>query len=190
MEHIQLEINKHKNKLMNLINNLINTQLINEEISINNEIKTESECLTSLLNIKQKEMQNINNNFMNPLMFQPNQNMNIQPMNFNLNQINQNPFQNDNIINNKIINVYFRNGITGEKYTIQCNNNENFSKVVNIYRERAKDFNDNYFLFNAKQLDPFSNLTLTQLEIFNFMTITVAKKQNLVGKRKKYNLFI
>ena len=54
MDHIQLVINKHKNKLMNLINNLINTQLINEEIYINNEIKTESECLTSLLNIKQK----------------------------------------------------------------------------------------------------------------------------------------
>ena len=182
MDHIQLEINKHKNKLMNLINNLINTQLINEEISINNEIKTESEFLTSLLNIKQKEMQNINNNFMNPLMFQPNQNMNMQPMNFNLNQINQNLFQNNNIINYKIINVFFLDGVTGEKFTIQCNNNEKFSKVINIYREIAKDLNENYFLFNAKQLDPFSNLTLTQLRISNFSVITVAKKFNVIGK--------
>ena len=52
---IQEEINTHKTKLLSLINNLINTQLINEEIFINNEIKKESECLISLLNVKQKE---------------------------------------------------------------------------------------------------------------------------------------
>ena len=50
---IQQEINIHKTKLMNLINNLINTQLINEEIFINNEIKKESENIVSLLNVKQ-----------------------------------------------------------------------------------------------------------------------------------------
>ena len=33
---IQQEINIHKNKLIMLINNLINTQLVNEEIFINN----------------------------------------------------------------------------------------------------------------------------------------------------------
>ena len=43
---------------MNLINNLINTQLINEEIYINNEIKKESECLISLLNVKQNTLNN------------------------------------------------------------------------------------------------------------------------------------
>ena len=56
MNFIQEEINIHKNKLMTLINNLINTQLINEEIFINNEIKKESECLISLLNVKQKRI--------------------------------------------------------------------------------------------------------------------------------------
>ena len=45
MDPIQQEINIHKSKLFNLINNLINTQLIDNEISINNDIKTESECL-------------------------------------------------------------------------------------------------------------------------------------------------
>ena len=53
MDTIQQEINMHKLKLLNLVNNLINTQLIDEEIFINNEIKTENECLKSLLNIKQ-----------------------------------------------------------------------------------------------------------------------------------------
>ena len=48
MNFIQEEINTHKNKLMTLINNLINTQLINEEIFINNEIKKECEFFISL----------------------------------------------------------------------------------------------------------------------------------------------
>ena len=38
------EINIHKQMLINLVNKIINTQIINEEISINNEIKKESEC--------------------------------------------------------------------------------------------------------------------------------------------------
>ena len=61
MDPIQQEINMHKSNLLNLINNLINTQLIDEEISINNDIKTESECLKSLLNIKQTNQMNIIN---------------------------------------------------------------------------------------------------------------------------------
>ena len=91
MEFIQQEINKHKTKLMNLINNLINTQLINEEIFINNEIKKESECLISLLNVKQKELLNqMNNNInLNPFMFQPNNMMNITPININQMNIEQ-----------------------------------------------------------------------------------------------------
>ena len=83
---IQEEINTHKAKLLSLINNLINTQLINEEIFINNEIKKESECLISLLNVKQKELLNqMNNNNinLNPFMFQPNNMMNIPPMTIN-----------------------------------------------------------------------------------------------------------
>ena len=39
MDSNQLDIINHKTKLMNLINNLINTQLVHEEIFINNEIK-------------------------------------------------------------------------------------------------------------------------------------------------------
>ena len=45
MDPIQQEINIHKSRLFDLINSLINTQLIDNEISINNDIKTESECL-------------------------------------------------------------------------------------------------------------------------------------------------
>ena len=63
------EIQNHKNKLNNLIFRLNNTHNLDEETIINNEIKIESECLSSLLNIKRNELFNqqniLNNNFNN-----------------------------------------------------------------------------------------------------------------------------
>ena len=49
------EIQNHKNKLNNLIFRLNNTHNIYEENSINNEIKKETEFLSSLFNIKRNE---------------------------------------------------------------------------------------------------------------------------------------
>ena len=54
MDFTLIEINKHKNNISNLSTRLLNTFDINEEISINNEIKKETEILVSLLNIKMK----------------------------------------------------------------------------------------------------------------------------------------
>ena len=87
MDFTGLEINKHKNKLLNLFNKLINSVDINEKIAINNEMKTETEFLSSLLNIKksylgQDNLQNNNINFMNQNL---NQNIN--------NNINNNTMQ-------------------------------------------------------------------------------------------------
>jgi len=73
---IMQQINNHKNKLLMLINNLINTQLVHEEIFINNEIKKESEFLNFLLCEKQNNIMNQNNN-LNPFMVHPNIMMNI-----------------------------------------------------------------------------------------------------------------
>ena len=57
------EIQNHKNKLKNLISKLINTHNIDEEVSINNEIKNETEFLSSLFKIKRNDInQNKNNN--------------------------------------------------------------------------------------------------------------------------------
>ncbi len=73
MENTLFEINKHKYSILSLSNQLINTFDINQEISINNELKKETEFLLSLLNIKYNEIMNqmaMNNNmnFINPLM--------------------------------------------------------------------------------------------------------------------------
>ena len=76
------EIQNHKDKLNNLIFRLNNTHNIDEENSINNEIKNESEFLSSLFNIKRNEL-NQNNNMNN------NNNNNFNPM--------PNPMFNDQI---------------------------------------------------------------------------------------------
>ena len=56
MAYTLVEIKNHKNKIYDLSTRLINTMDINEEFSINNEIKKETEFLLSLLNIKMNEI--------------------------------------------------------------------------------------------------------------------------------------
>ena len=117
MEYVQQNINFQKIKLSNLINNLINTQLINQEININNEIKKESELLATFLIEKQKYLINqnpINNNNINPfLMPQPNLMINAPQMNFNPIQISPQQIIDNNQINinafdqNKVVNIVF-----------------------------------------------------------------------------------
>ena len=58
MDYTLIEINKHKNYISNLSNQLLNTLNINDEISLNNEIKKETEILISLLNVKKNSMMN------------------------------------------------------------------------------------------------------------------------------------
>ena len=55
MDINQAKINKHKINIINLAMKLSNTFNINEEISINNEIKKETEFLQSLLDIKNQQ---------------------------------------------------------------------------------------------------------------------------------------
>ena len=183
MEYILLEINAHKTKLMNLINNLINTQLINEEIFINNEIKKESELLISLLNIKQKTLMNPNNINFNPLMNQPNPMLMIKPP-INLNQMPpqavSNNFKNNNMDDARFINVKFKKG-SGEDYVLYCNPYEKNSEVIKKYREKANDYSENLFLFNSKDLNPSS--TLFESGIVNYSLITVVKVLDLKGSK-------
>ena len=189
MEIIQQEINTHKNKMMNLINNLMNTQLINEEISINNEIKKESEFLFSLLTIKQDKQNtlniqnNINNNInINPFSFQ--QKPFINPLNININPIQQNIFHNNfncngnNDVNNIKINIRFYH-FTGKNTILTCDINEKFADVVQKYREKSNDYKEDFFSWNGQKLSPFSTMTLAEIGIKMNNTITVFDVRNL-----------
>ena len=171
MEQVLQEINKHKTKLISLINNLINTELISEEIFINNEIKKESEYLIPLLNVKQNILMNhinLNNNInFNPLLFQSN------PMMMNNLPINQ--IEPNFIINNSTdnIDIIFQYAGSTQKITVlHCNHNEKISEVIKRYREKANDYNENKFLFNGKDLNP--SLTLTESGIFYQTKILVS----------------
>ena len=193
MEYIQIEINNHKTKLLSLINNLINTQLINEEIFINYEIKKESECLISLLNIKQNTIMNqnnINNNiYINPLLFNQNQMiMNQSPINNN--QL-QSQFISNNFINNKeiaaqLINVRFED-LSGKVTIIICSANEKISNIIKKYREKANDYNKNRFIFNGKELNPL--MSLFDSGIFTDSKIIVSKYNCVIGTKFDILLF-
>ena len=174
------EINVHKQMLINLVNKLINTQLINEEISINNEIKKESECLNSLFNIKQNNLMNqINQNNFNNLIFQQNQMMFPSPP---IIPVNMNPFSpqqpkmfhNNNFQNNfedfsnkdNSINDYYNcvfKPTNGELFSFVCKPNEKVVDVIEKYRERAKDYDNKIFGVSGYYLKNDLNLTLEKL---------------------------
>ena len=179
MESMLQEINTHKAKLLNLINNLINTQLINDEIFINNEIKKESEILNSLFNIKQNFLMNpinpmnLNNNInLNPLMIQPNLNMNPPQMNLNMNQFNFNPQQINENNNNDFLQIFFR--AKGKATTIFCSGTDKISTLIEKYRNKANDYGNNIYWFNGKQLNNYLDSTLNDLRLGSYARITVS----------------
>ena len=167
---------------MNLVNSLINTQSINEEILINNEIKTESECLKSLLNIKQEKIMNQinqNNNNFNPLMFQNFPNMNL-PNQMIQNNNNLNLLQNNNLNNDEIIYVSFVHD-TGKCFAINCKETDKISDMINQYRLKSKDYNKNNFICNGNRPDPSSTSTIGQAGIKFGQRILVYQLGNLPG---------
>ena len=193
MEYIQQNINFQKTKLLNLINNLINTQLINQEIYINNEIKKESELLVSFLIEKQKyviSQNSINNNNINPfLMPQPNLMMNAPQMNINPIKIpqveiidnNLNSLENAN--EKKVNNIKFEQSHSGKIYTVRCFGNDRICDVIEMYRKKANDYNDNFFLFNMRDMNGLAK-TLNDIGITNCSKIRVDKKGVLKAGEK------
>ena len=188
MESMLQEINTHKAKLLNLINNLINTQLINDEIFINNEIKKESEILNSLFNIKQNFLMNpinpmnLNNNInLNPFMIQPNLIMNPPQMNLNMNQFNFNPQQINENNNNDFLQIFFRNDAKGKTTTIFCSRTDKISTLIEKYRNKANDYGDNMYLFNGKKLNDCLDFTLNDLGLGSNKTITVSPVKITLG---------
>ena len=174
------EINIHKQMLINLVNKIINTQIINEEISINNEIKKESECLNSLLNIKQNYLMNqINQNNFNNLILQQNQ---MMPLSSPIITVNKNPFNqnqpqmfqqinsfnnNGNFLNkdNGVIEYYnciFKNP-NDKIFALVCKPNEKVEDVIKKYREKAQDYEEKIFGINGYDLRKKLNYTLEKL---------------------------
>ena len=173
MNFIQLEINKHKNELKNLINNLINTENINEEIMYNNQIKKESEFITSLLNVKQNNIMNqmiqCNNMNFNPINYNQNMMFMNQPQIIRNNENNQNDFQ---INNSQIINIFFYQTWSNKNIILICSKNEKISDLIQKYRDKSNDYNMNIqFLYNNRELD--LSKTMSEYELVNYSKIFI-----------------
>ena len=186
------EIQKHKDKLNNLIFRLNNTHNIDEENSINNEIKNESEFLSSLFNIKRNElnqnnnMNNNNNNNFNPM---PNPMFNDQIQQQMLQQqmlqqqlMQQQIMQQQMEMQNQYIRVIFRQSGENSKnippITIQCKPFDSVSSIIEKYRNASGD-KDPYkkFIFNAKNLN--QALDLNEAGISNNSNIFVVSTRGI-----------
>ena len=198
------EIQKHKDKLNNLIFRLYNTHNIDEENSINNEIKNESEFLSSLFNIKRNELNqnnNMNNNNNNNNLFNPmpnpiiNDQMQQQMMQQQILQqqmlqqqmmqqqiLQQQMMQQQMEMQNQYIRVIFRQNGENSKnippITIQCKLGDSVSSMIEKYRNASGD-KDPYrkFIYNAKSLDPF--LTLSSSKISDNSNIFVVSTRGI-----------
>ena len=193
MDNTLYEINKHKFNILSLANKLINTYEINQEISINNEIKKETEFLLSLLNIKNSSMMNqmaMNNmNFFNPMMnpnFVNNNNQFQQMIQQQLMQIQQmllQPPMNQQMENiQKIedkITVKFRKD-RAEPIPVKCSLNNSISDIIKKYRKYSLDNEpEEKFIFNAKALSP--SLTVAEAGLTKNSNIFVVETKGLRG---------
>ena len=185
MDFTLIEINK--NNIGNLSARLLNTFDINEEISINNEIKKETEILDSLLNIKMNSIMAQNKQMMQ---FQIQQQMQAQQNMFNQLQNMQNNPLNNNFPNQieqskKSITVIFWTGKHDKdgnqiSQRIQCSLDEKVSKVIERYRMPANDVETNTkFIFNAKPLNP--TLTVDEAGLSDNSNIFVVSYKSIRG---------
>ena len=183
------EIQNHKNKLKNLITKLINTHNIDEETSINNDIKNETEFLSSLFKIKRNELnQNMNNNMNIYPMQQPmvdQQMMQQQMMQQQMMAAQQAQAQQamQNNLNNQInngISVIFRQGEDPNSpiRIYGCYPDQKVSSIIEKYRIKSGDFDiDKKFIYNAKALKSY--LSLAEAGIYNNANIFVVKVKGI-----------
>ena len=181
MDYTIIEINKHKNNISNLSTKLLNTFNINEEIFINNEIKKETEILSSLLNIKMNSMMNpMNNNIINNIQFQ-HQMAQMQPEHMQQafqNMQNQIPNQFEQPLKQAIGITFRRNN--DAPITVQCYPDDKVSDVIKKYRNMADDRDmTKKFVFNAITLNP--SLTVAESGMTNNCNIFVIVTKGIKG---------
>ena len=190
MEYTLLEIKKYKNNLKTLIEKLVNIIDINEEISINNEIKNISDFLSSLLNIKK----NLTNKKDNPIVLS-NQNIinneeiqqDAAPEISSFHIILQNEEKNKNndlekkYLSNfdiRQIKVIFRQANGRFASNVYCLPDEKIANVIDKYRNRSGDFAPHRrFIFNSKDLP--QELTVSEVGITNNSNIFIVNTCNI-----------
>ena len=193
------EILKLKNKMNNLIMKLFNTHNIEEETSINNEIKNQTEFLSSLLTIKRNEL-NLNNNMnnMNNMQIQQMQQQMMQQQMMQQQMMQQQMMQQQmiqaqqeaemqKILDKPIITAFtviFRaSGATGQDsqpIEVHCMPDDKVSKIIERYRRQSGDKDlSKKFIFNAFPLNP--DLTAAEAGLTDNANIFVVATKGVRG---------
>ena len=175
----QIEINKHKTNIYNLAMKLSNTFNIYEEISINNEIKKETEFLESLLNIKNQQ------NMLQPLNQMMPQQMQQQMLQQQFQQMmlmQQQMFQqqmNITIDDENGWDLTFEDGNSREVINIRINNEKLVKEAISMYMLKSGRTDKCKFVFDGKELIP--KMKINQSGLSNKSRILVLSTQNLRG---------
>ena len=168
---IQSQIDYQKNKLMSLIQTLVTTQSLKDERAINNQIKKESEYLNSLLDMKQNALTkqfNINNEiYDNPIKLEQPKIKSDGDQLFTIN-----------------LKFYKTTGITT---ILQCKPIDRISDVINRYRVKANDFEQNRFDYNYLNLNKKLNCSLIECGIKNGDKIIVSSLRTVIGQKNSIN---
>ena len=151
----QIEINKHKTNIINLAMKLSNTFIINEEISINNEIKKETEFLESLLNIKyQQNMPQPMNPMIQQQMMQQQMQQQMIQQQFQQQMMMQQQMMNIPLEDEKGWNLIFEDKIDGKMVHISINEQKLVKEAISLYKLKSgKTDNNIKFIFNSHELN-------------------------------------
>ena len=191
MEYIQQKIDAHKNKIQELITKLINTQLVNQEIMINNELKIEIEFLNSLLNVKKNSLMTKNKcnkkdyNNIHPSQpnLQPKETLiNINSAKSQIIQKNITKSENYSSNNNKVVNIQF-DDTDGNTTILLCNPNGKLSEVIRKYKDKTKDYKNNWFLFNNRKLNNYLASSLNEIRLDDGNKITVLQPKTVSNSK-------
>ena len=172
----QIEINKHKTNICNLAMKLSNTFNINEEISINNEIKKETEFLESLLNIKNQQ------NMLQPLNQMMPQQMQQQMLQQQFQQMmlmQQQMFQqqmNITIDDENWWDLTFEDCNSKEVTNIRISNEKLVKEAISMYMLKSGRTDKCRFIFNHQYL--FPEIKINQSGLNHKSRILVLSTQN------------
>ena len=183
MDIKQTKINKHKINIINLAMKLSNTFNINEEISINNEIKKETEFLQTLLDIKNQ--QNIQEP-MNPMIQK--QMMKQQQMLYQ--QIQQEMIQQRMMmVEQRMIQqpmnmpdygwiLFFEDQSQNSIESIKISEQKLVKEAIALYMQKTGKNGHYQFIFNHQELYP--ELKICQSGLSNFSKIMVIESENIM----------
>ena len=197
------EIQKHKKTLNDLIMKLNNTHNIDEEISINNEIRKETEFLSSLFNIKKNEFnnQNLNVNYQ----MQTSMNNNIIPRMTSeiycdkdrteiYNDYNYENNINENIVSPKINIIFYDN--KENEVDIKVNYGATINQLLELYLKSINRLDlieeDEIIMFfhNGRRLK-FGDMKIVEYVFGNgFTKILVKREDNLIYRLDQYKNII